>query len=155
MRPSVPLESRNTKWTSRQKPGQYLLGILLDGESYGAVKTVPDQEIAQIDVLNGLGWNILRIWTMDWWDNRQKELERILNYLEELKRQPPKLAPLPIVKSVPPRSTIAFSLQVDDLFFLGKTGKRDDIGAMELGKFVFPNSQRRLCGGVFPQRNVG
>lgn len=84
-----------------RRPGQYLLGILLDGESYGAAKTVRDREIAQIDVLSGLGWNILRIWTMDWWDNRQKELDRVFDCLEKLKTQPPKTAVLPAVKSSP------------------------------------------------------
>ena len=78
-----------------QKPDQYLLGILLDGESYSTAKTVRDREIAQIDVLRSLGWNILRIWTMDWWDNRQKELERIVDRLEDLKKQPVKPAYLP------------------------------------------------------------
>lgn len=84
-----------------QRPGQYLLGILLDGENYHAAKTVRDREIAQIDVLNGLGWNILRIWTMDWWDNRQKELDRIFDCLEQLKKQPPKPEVLPAVKPMP------------------------------------------------------
>lgn len=82
------------------RPGRYLLGILLDGEGYGTAKTVRDREIAQIDVLNGLGWNILRIWTMDWWDNRQKELERVFACLEKLKSQPVKPVALP-KKAVP------------------------------------------------------
>ena len=77
------------------RPGRYLLGILLDGEGYGTAKTVRDRELAQVDVLHGLGWNILRIWTMDWWDNRQKELERVLACLENLKSQPVKPAALP------------------------------------------------------------
>ena len=76
-------------------PNQYLLGILLDGESYGASKTVHDREIAQISVLNGLGWKTLRIWTMDWWDNQQKELNRIIACLEELKADPVKPTSLP------------------------------------------------------------
>lgn len=71
-----------------REPSQYLLGILLDGESYGAAKTVRDREVSQIDILNGLGWSTLRIWTMDWWDNREKEIGRILSRLEELKDQP-------------------------------------------------------------------
>lgn len=89
-----------------QRPEQYRLGILLDGESYHAAKTVRDREIAQIDVLSGLGWNILRIWTMDWWDNGQKELDRVFDCLEKLKKQPPKPAVLPAVKSVPPQPTV-------------------------------------------------
>lgn len=66
----------------------YLLGILLDGEHYRTSRTVRDREVAQISVLNGLGWNTLRVWTMDWWDNRQKELRRILARLETLKAAP-------------------------------------------------------------------
>ena len=66
-------------------PNQYILGIMLDGESYGAAKTTRDREITQISVLGGLGWRILRIWCMDWWDNRGKELKKILQALREIR----------------------------------------------------------------------
>ena len=75
-----------------EEPERYLLGILLDGAGYGGAKTTRDRELAQISVLNGLGWNILRVWSMDWWDNSRKELERIAAELERLrqeKAQPP------------------------------------------------------------------
>lgn len=65
-------------------PETYLLGILLDGGSYEAAKTTRDRELAQISVLEGLGWKLLRVWSMDWWDNRQKELNRILDKLEKI-----------------------------------------------------------------------
>ncbi len=32
----------------------------------------------QLSVLNGLGWNIYHIWTMDWLDSPNKELEKLL-----------------------------------------------------------------------------
>ena len=67
-----------------QNPDQYILGIMLDGATYGSAKTTRDREIAQIGVLNGLGWHILRLWAMDWWDNPQKELKRILDTLQTL-----------------------------------------------------------------------
>ncbi len=67
-----------------ETPSQYLLGILLDGAGYGAAKTTRDREIAQISVLSGLGWRILRVWCMDWWDNREKELKRIFDKLQEI-----------------------------------------------------------------------
>ncbi len=63
---------------------KYILGILLDGASYGSSKTTRDREIAQISVLTGLGWNIHRIWTMDWWDNAQKEIEKIFARIDAL-----------------------------------------------------------------------
>ena len=48
-----------------ENPEEYILGILLDGNGYGTAKTTRDREIAQISVLNGLGWKILRVWCMD------------------------------------------------------------------------------------------
>lgn len=67
-----------------KNPDQYLLGIMLDGSAYGAAKTTRDREVAQVGILNGLGWNILRIWSVDWWDNRDKELSRIIQALEDI-----------------------------------------------------------------------
>ena len=66
-----------------EDPEKYILGILLDGDSYGSAKTARDREIAQISVLNGLGWEILRVWSMDWWDNRGKEIGRIREALKK------------------------------------------------------------------------
>ncbi len=70
------IDPRNTE--------KYLLGILLDGEGYGSAKTTRDRELAQISVLGGLGWRIMRIWTMDWWDNPEREIMRVLRLLAEL-----------------------------------------------------------------------
>ncbi len=67
-------------------PDSYCLGILLDGPNYAQSRTTRDRETAQIGVLQGLGWRITRVWTMDWWDNPQRELDRILQLL----KTPPK-----------------------------------------------------------------
>lgn len=64
-----------------QNEDEYILGIMLDGESYRQSESTKDREIAQISVLKGLGWRIHRIWTMDWWDNKQKEIENLLQVL--------------------------------------------------------------------------
>lgn len=64
---------------------EYLLGIMLDGESYKQCVNTKDREVAQFSVLQGLGWKLHRIWTMDWWDNRDKELSKLLQLLEEQK----------------------------------------------------------------------
>ena len=80
-----------------KNPEEYILGILLDGNGYGTAKTTRDREIAQISVLNGLGWKILRVWCMDWWDNRQKELNRILSKLQEIQSGVEEAAPAPEV----------------------------------------------------------
>ena len=64
-----------------------MMGILLDGDGYRQTKNTRDREIAQIGVLKNLGWNLCRVWTIDWWDNRDKELNKILNNLNQLKTE--------------------------------------------------------------------
>ncbi len=66
-------------------PEEYLLGIMLDGESYRQSSNTKDREVAQISVLNGLGWELHRIWTMDWWDNRDREISKLMQLLDEKK----------------------------------------------------------------------
>jgi hypothetical protein len=61
----------------QQNPSNYLLGIICDGENYRRTKTVYDREIVQQSVLGMLGWNIYRIWTMDWWERREQVLDAI------------------------------------------------------------------------------
>ncbi len=68
-------------------PSRYMMGILLDGDGYRQTKNTRDREIAQINVLKNLGWNLLRVWTIDWWDNRDKELNKILSKLNQLKEE--------------------------------------------------------------------
>lgn len=64
------------------QPGEYLLGVLLDGGAYRDARMVREREISQIGVLKGLGWTIERVWTMDWWDNKKRELGRLLRRIE-------------------------------------------------------------------------
>ena len=68
-------------------PEKYILGILLDGDSYRSAKTTRDREVAQLTVLKGLGWKLHRVWTMDWWDNSRKELDRILDRIKNIENE--------------------------------------------------------------------
>ncbi|MDR2914020.1 MAG: DUF3320 domain-containing protein [Tannerella sp.] len=62
-----------------ENPSKYKLGIICDGENYKRTKTVRDREIIQSNVLKMLGWNICRVWTLDWWENPEEVLELINN----------------------------------------------------------------------------
>jgi len=66
------------------QPKRYLVGILLDGSTYVSSKTTNDRELAQISVLKGLGWEIYRIWSVDWWNNSDKEMAKLLEYIKEM-----------------------------------------------------------------------
>ena len=69
------------------EPTKYLMGILLDGDGYKKTSNTRDREVAQISVLKNLGWSLHRIWTIDWWDNRNKELKQLIALLEKLKAE--------------------------------------------------------------------
>lgn len=62
-----------------QNEEDYILGLLCDGPSYKNGNTSRDRNILQPDVLRGLGWNVMRIWSLDWFDSR----ERVLNEIED------------------------------------------------------------------------
>ena len=66
-------------------PSKYILGIVLDGESFKNAKTTRDRELSQLSVLQGLGWNIHRVRAMDWWDNSSREITAILDELARLR----------------------------------------------------------------------
>ncbi len=64
-------------------PSRYKLGIICDGENYRRAKTVRDREIVQNSVLKMLGWKIIKIWTLDWWENSNEVLATIEEALND------------------------------------------------------------------------
>ena len=62
--------------------GTYCLGILYDGRTYYQTKTQRDREICQPSVLTMLGWKIMKVWSVDWFLNRDAVLQRIRQELE-------------------------------------------------------------------------
>lgn len=48
-------------------PGAYLAGIECDGATYHGSATARDRDKVREQVLRGLGWRLLRVWSTDWW----------------------------------------------------------------------------------------
>lgn len=67
-----------------RKPDTYVLGILLDGENCREAATSKDRFILQPGVLQGLGWHILRVWTLEWLDNPEQVLKLIRRQIGEV-----------------------------------------------------------------------
>ena len=72
---------------------EYLLGILLDGENTLHSSTAQDRFILQPSVLNGLGWNILRVWTLDWFDDKDRVLGNIKAAIDSAPKHEAETAP--------------------------------------------------------------
>lgn len=85
-----------------ERKSEYRLGILCDGVNYRAAKTVRDRELIQQDVLRLLGWNIHRVWTMDWLENPGEVLSGIIQAIQEASdKKPDEEPPLSLVEESP------------------------------------------------------
>ncbi len=77
----------------------YILGILCDGYNYSASKSARDREIVQIGILRKLGWKVMRLWSMDWWTDKDAVMAAIVERinkaldgtLEEIEESPIRL----------------------------------------------------------------
>lgn len=63
-------------------PGRYLMGIECDGATYHSSKSTRDRDRVRQGVLEGLGWDIMRIWSTDWFKNPTAELKPIIEALK-------------------------------------------------------------------------
>ena len=61
---------------------RYLLGILIDNHARNEVKIARDRELTQPSVLQGLGWRVLRVWSVDWLQHRQRVIDAIVEAIE-------------------------------------------------------------------------
>jgi very-short-patch-repair endonuclease len=69
----------------------FILGVECDGASYHSAKSARDRDRLRQEILEGLGWSLHRVWSTDWFNNPQREAERlrkvISSRLDELKRR--------------------------------------------------------------------
>ncbi len=66
------------------RPGTYLAGIECDGATYHSSATARDRDKVREQVLRGLGWTILRVWSTDWWFDPQGATDRLHTALTTL-----------------------------------------------------------------------
>ena len=64
-------------------PGRFLCGIECDGLTYHASETARDRDRLRQQVLEARGWTIHRVWSTDWFKDRQGQIERLLQLIEE------------------------------------------------------------------------
>lgn len=65
-------------------PEQFLLAIETDGANYYSGKTVRDRDRLRQSVLKRLGWEVIRVWSAQWYKNADSQLTYILERLEQL-----------------------------------------------------------------------
>jgi len=68
-------------------PGHYLAGVECDGATYHRSATARDRDKLREQVLRGLGWEIVRIWSTDWWHDAAGALDKVHAQLQTLLEQ--------------------------------------------------------------------
>jgi very-short-patch-repair endonuclease len=59
-----------------ERPGEFVLAIEADGSSYHKSATARDRDRIRQDHLERLGWRFHRIWSSDWFRNREVEITK-------------------------------------------------------------------------------
>ena len=63
---------------------KFILGILCDGKTYKESSTAKDRNILQQGVLESLGWNIIRLWSFEWFKNREQREDIIQDIVKKI-----------------------------------------------------------------------
>ena len=67
-----------------KNPERYLLGVECDGATYHRAATARDRDKLRQAVLEGLGWELYRIWSTDWWHDAQGETQKLIRHINSL-----------------------------------------------------------------------
>jgi hypothetical protein len=70
-----------------EKEKNALLGIEFDGPSYYRARSARDRDRLRRQELEKLSWNIHRIWIIDWYYNKEREVERLIKIINSIQLQ--------------------------------------------------------------------
>jgi very-short-patch-repair endonuclease len=60
-----------------EREGRYAIGIECDGANYHRARSARDRDRLRDSVLSDLGWQLVRVWSTDWWTDPERELEKL------------------------------------------------------------------------------
>lgn len=63
-------------------PSVYKIALQLDGKMYINSKVTRDRDRIHSEILENMGWKVHRIWSYDWMLNPEKEIEKILELMD-------------------------------------------------------------------------
>ena len=63
--------------------GDFVLGIMCDGQMYKSAKTVRERERLRYTILNEMGWKIYKVWSYEWLRNPEECKKSLLNAVED------------------------------------------------------------------------
>lgn len=85
--------------SAKEDSKKYILCILCDGKNYYETKTTRDREIVQPSVLHMLKWNTMRVYSIDWYENKERVIQLIMDEIKSIEQhdgKPRTDEPLPV-----------------------------------------------------------
>ncbi len=70
-----------------KKKDRYVLGVQVDKVLYSADETPLERDVYACRFLEQKGWNIMRVWSRDWWHNAHDVIERIRHRIDAVLTQ--------------------------------------------------------------------
>ncbi|RIE16725.1 DUF3320 domain-containing protein [Candidatus Cryosericum septentrionale] len=65
-------------------PGRYMCGVECDGATYHSARVARDRDRLRQQILEGLGWHIVRVWSTDWFRDRARVRARLLDEVRRI-----------------------------------------------------------------------
>jgi len=81
---------------------RYLLGVECDGASYHSARTARDRDLLRQEILRSQGWRLHRLWSTEWFRDRDKALQGVLRSVEVALQAPAGESPEASARSIPP-----------------------------------------------------
>ena len=64
------------------QPDQFLLGVEFDGTTYSNSRWARDRDRLRESLLRDRGWNLQRVWSVDWFQRPEEQLQKLLTAIE-------------------------------------------------------------------------
>ena len=70
-----------------KKLDRYLLGIECDYSAFNSSSSILERDVYRTKFLSSRGWNIMRVWSRDWWMNKNKVISNIVKAVNDSKKK--------------------------------------------------------------------
>lgn len=85
-------------------PSRYLIGIECDGATYHSSKVARDRDLLREEVLRGMGWRLHRVWSTEWFQNRNVAIKLMIDSVVRASA------------TDPDKNTVSASAPIDDKY---------------------------------------
>ena len=65
-------------------PDKYLLAVIFGDDAAAFGDVVRDSMILKASVLERMGWQVMRLWLLDWWQNPEAQVSRVAETVRRL-----------------------------------------------------------------------